>query len=211
MRSINNIGAGIATLAAPSSCAYCSGMAIDSAHQIFVQELPSAQLSALVACILATIGALLSLWYLAGGLALLVAQFAPARVAETIRSKVLQYGPPLLRKAAGISISASTAIGFFSAPAALATTASPATEGSPVVATSPVDLGPGAPSLDLTAGALPQNLSYYTVQPGDSLWSISQERATSVNALYDRNKTVIGPNPNLIQPGQNLAIPKEDK
>ena len=172
MRSINNIGAGIATLAAPSSCAYCSGMAIDSAHQIFVQELPSAQLSALVACILATIGALLSLWYLAGGLALLVAQFAPA---------------------------------------ALATTASPATEGSPVVATSLVDLGPGAPSLDLTAGAPPQNLSYYTVQAGDSLWSISQEHATSVNALYDRNKTVIGPNPNLIQPGQNLAIPKEDK
>lgn len=56
-----------------------------------------------------------------------------------------------------------------------------------------------------------------TVQPGDSLWSIARSRwpaadssqlAELVEAVYTRNRAVIGPDPNLIFPGTTIAIPE---
>ncbi len=52
----------------------------------------------------------------------------------------------------------------------------------------------------------------YTVQSGDSLSTISQQfygnmSASSVNKIYYSNMATIGPNPNLIVPGQKLYIP----
>ena len=52
----------------------------------------------------------------------------------------------------------------------------------------------------------------YTVQSGDNLSYISKkfygsEAAADVNAIYESNRKTIGPNPNLIQPGQKLYIP----
>lgn len=46
----------------------------------------------------------------------------------------------------------------------------------------------------------------YTVQKGDSLSSIAGKYGTTWQSLYAKNKAVIGPDPNLIKPGQVLAI-----
>lgn len=47
----------------------------------------------------------------------------------------------------------------------------------------------------------------YTVQSGDTLSSIAARYGTSVNAIYQSNRTTIGPDPNLIVPGQKLYLP----
>ena len=50
----------------------------------------------------------------------------------------------------------------------------------------------------------------YTVQPGDSLFSIAQQAYGDGNQwhkIYDANKQVIGNDPNLIRPGEVLYIP----
>jgi LysM repeat protein len=55
---------------------------------------------------------------------------------------------------------------------------------------------------DLKSGA-----ACYVVQSGDNLSKIASEFGTSVQAVYQSNLTTIGPNPNLIYPGQKLYIP----
>ncbi|MFN2195020.1 MAG: LysM peptidoglycan-binding domain-containing protein [Anaerolineales bacterium] len=52
----------------------------------------------------------------------------------------------------------------------------------------------------------------YTVQSGDSLATISQQfygsqTQANVDKIYQSNLKTIGPNPNLIFPGQKLYIP----
>jgi nucleoid-associated protein YgaU len=52
----------------------------------------------------------------------------------------------------------------------------------------------------------------YTVQSGDSLSSIANQfygnmNADSVSKVYYSNLETIGPNPNVIYPGQKLYIP----
>jgi nucleoid-associated protein YgaU len=51
----------------------------------------------------------------------------------------------------------------------------------------------------------------YTVRPGDSLSKIAKSLmgdAKKWRVLYEANKDVVGGNPDLIQPGQVLKIPK---
>jgi nucleoid-associated protein YgaU len=51
-----------------------------------------------------------------------------------------------------------------------------------------------------------------TVQPGDSLWKISQAQlgsGYSWTSLYAANQGVVGANPDLIYPGQVLVIPSK--
>jgi len=51
----------------------------------------------------------------------------------------------------------------------------------------------------------------YTVRPGDSLSKIAKSLlgdAKKWRVLYEANKEVVGSNPDLIQPGQVLKIPK---
>jgi len=60
---------------------------------------------------------------------------------------------------------------------------------------------------DMKSGA-----ACYTVQSGDNLSTISQQfygsqSANNVNRIYYSNQATIGPNPNLIVPGQKLYIP----
>ena len=53
--------------------------------------------------------------------------------------------------------------------------------------------------------------STYTIQPGDSLFSIAQQAYGNGNQwqrIYDANKQVIGDDPNLIRPGEVLYIPE---
>jgi nucleoid-associated protein YgaU len=50
----------------------------------------------------------------------------------------------------------------------------------------------------------------YTVQQGDTLSKIAQQAYGDGNLwpkIYEANKPVIGPNPNLIRPGEVLRIP----
>lgn len=60
---------------------------------------------------------------------------------------------------------------------------------------------------DMKSGA-----ACYTVQSGDNLSTIAQRffgnmSADNVNRIYFSNMATIGPNPNLIRPGQKLFIP----
>jgi nucleoid-associated protein YgaU len=60
---------------------------------------------------------------------------------------------------------------------------------------------------NLKAGA-----ACYTVQSGDNLSLISQKYFGNMNAdnvarIYFSNQATIGPDPNLIRPGQELFIP----
>ena len=52
----------------------------------------------------------------------------------------------------------------------------------------------------------------YTVQYNDNLSKIAQSfygnmSADSVNTIYYANRKTIGPDPNILQPGQKLYIP----
>lgn len=63
------------------------------------------------------------------------------------------------------------------------------------------------PGLDQTTVA---DAGRYTVQPGDNLWDIAQKQlgdGTKWGDLYKANADVIGGNPRLILPGQELSMP----
>lgn len=46
----------------------------------------------------------------------------------------------------------------------------------------------------------------YTVKSGDTLWDIAQKYNTTWKKIYEKNKEIIGSNPDLIKPGQKLKI-----
>lgn len=63
------------------------------------------------------------------------------------------------------------------------------------------------PGTDATQTA---SAGQYSVQPGDNLWDIAQEQlgdGTKWGELYKANANVIGDNPRLIMPGQQLNMP----
>lgn len=88
-------------------------------------------------------------------------------------------------------------------------------------ATSDVDAlrGLSLPERTPTAAPVPTRQQVepaHVVAPGDSLWSIVRERSPAaddadvgdqVRAWYRTNRTVIGPDPDLIHPGQRLDPP----
>lgn len=67
--------------------------------------------------------------------------------------------------------------------------------------------GPQGEKGDTGTGATDNATMTYKVVPGDNLTKIAAEFGVSVDALYTKNKAIIGPDPNLIQPGQILTIP----
>ncbi|EPY6430803.1 LysM peptidoglycan-binding domain-containing protein [Clostridium sporogenes] len=53
------------------------------------------------------------------------------------------------------------------------------------------------------------NSRIYVVKPGDSLWKIAKwwyGNSSKWNIIYQKNKNIIGPNPNVIRPGQKLVM-----
>ncbi len=59
----------------------------------------------------------------------------------------------------------------------------------------------------------PAEVKSYTVVAGDCLWTIAKQfygNGAYYSAIYDANRDIIGGNPNLIIPGQVLAIPAVD-
>jgi nucleoid-associated protein YgaU len=77
----------------------------------------------------------------------------------------------------------------------------------------------GLPLPDRPAGAAPppaRAVTRVVVRPGDSLWRIARERlpdatnaevSRAVDALYADNRRSIGPDPDVIRPGQPLDFP----
>jgi hypothetical protein len=80
-------------------------------------------------------------------------------------------------------------------PPASPSTPSPASPAPPPSAASP------APSAKATNGT-------YVVQPGDTLWTIAERYGVKGGwkSLYKHNRSVVGPDPNLIRPGQRLSL-----
>lgn len=90
----------------------------------------------------------------------------------------------------------------------------------PVSAAAPTSASTGRPlpvpdrTSGLSRAALPVHV---VVRPGDSLWHLAQTRlpraspagevAVLVDRLHRRNREVIGPEPDLIRPGQRLSVP----
>jgi phage protein D/phage tail protein X len=75
-------------------------------------------------------------------------------------------------------------------------------------------LGDGSDSSDSSsesaAATEETSQTTYTVQSGDSLWAIAKKYYGSgamYTKIYEANKDLIGGNPNLIYPGQQLVIP----
>ncbi|WP_181809718.1 LysM peptidoglycan-binding domain-containing protein, partial [Streptomyces shenzhenensis] len=55
-----------------------------------------------------------------------------------------------------------------------------------------------------TAGT--SSTGHYTVREGDTLSQIAERHGTTWQRLYAANEAVIGDDPNLIVPGQRLAL-----
>ena len=51
-----------------------------------------------------------------------------------------------------------------------------------------------------------KNNNYYVVKKGDNLTKIAKKFNTTWQKIYNKNKNIIGDNPNLIYPGQILYI-----
>jgi len=67
-----------------------------------------------------------------------------------------------------------------------------------------------SPHSPVPARTSPPAAQTYTVAKGDCLWKIAQKfygAGAQYTKIYEANKGVIGSNPNLIYPGQVLAIP----
>lgn len=84
-------------------------------------------------------------------------------------------------------------------------TPAPTPAARPAAATSTPDF------LGQSAAAKAPATDKYTVKSGDSLSKIAKAHygdAMKWKALYEANKGLIGENPDMIQPGQELTLPK---
>ncbi len=148
----------------------------------------------------------LASWLLAACAAWLVLLGAAALIeaitAGRLRALSWVGCPPVLRRALLAGLGAVLA----HAPGSVAATSSrePA-EPTGLLAAPARTLGPSAPT------------SRLLVRPGDTLWRLSAERlptrasaaevCLAVQRLHHRNRGVIGPDPDLLLPGQRLVVP----
>jgi len=133
-------------------------------------------------------------------------------VASAVRGSVSRVPAPavvrrLLLAACGTALSTGMAAG-------LATPALAAGGGSSLA---------GLPFPDRAVAAQPRHrpVETVTVGPVDTLWSLAASRlpadaseatiATACRRLYQLNRAVIGDDPDLIQPGQRLALPPGER
>lgn len=69
------------------------------------------------------------------------------------------------------------------------------------------------PTIIKRAGLNKTNINsvIYTVQAGDNLTKIAKKYNTNWKNIYNINKNVIGNDPNIIKPGQQLVIKEENR
>ncbi|ENK0557998.1 LysM peptidoglycan-binding domain-containing protein [Clostridium botulinum] len=64
-------------------------------------------------------------------------------------------------------------------------------------------------SLNNNRATTKSNSKIYVVKQGDSLWKIAKwwyGDGSKWNVIYQKNRNIIGPNPNVIRPGQKLVM-----
>jgi hypothetical protein len=148
-------------------------------------------------------------------LALGIAALWSAAVVATTAAEALSDGR--IRLAASIGCPAPVRawlVGVFVAVFAGVAPAHAGDAGSGGTSGIPVDaLVDGLPLPDRVAGGAPRGSSY-VVRPGDSLWAIARDLlpdadaaaiAAAVRRLHTTNRAVIGPDPDLLLPGQRLS------
>jgi hypothetical protein len=83
----------------------------------------------------------------------------------------------------------------------------PPTSPAPTPSASPAPSASPTPSASSAPPAAAAGHTY-VVQPGDTLWTIAARQRVKGGwkSLYKRNRGVIGPDPNLILPGQRLSL-----
>jgi nucleoid-associated protein YgaU len=170
----------------------------------------------LLACA-AGLGAAACAGWLGLVLALASARLLPSalgRVAGLIGDAVT---PPLLRRGLAVALGAGLAFGAAPAPAGAGTRPAPSPTPTTTSTAVPVVVldRPAAPP----AASAPNRDTTVTVRPGDSLWSIAahslgpaattRDVARAWPAWWAANRTVVGPDPDLIFPGQRLTPPPD--
>lgn len=203
------IAAVVASIAAPGAVAGWltpDGVAVMSNPQATVDQVVGA-------------AALLSIWallaWVVASLVLSALATAPgvggalaARCAEAV-------APRLLRRLVAVAVGAAVASG--SAPALAAVPGGPTGQLPSAAATSGPAVLPGVDNPQLPSLDRPAPTPAVVVAPGDCLWSIAARHlgptattsgiATEWRRWYDVNRLVIGPDPDLILPGQRLTPP----
>jgi hypothetical protein len=171
------------------------------------------------AVVLAAVG--LAAWLAWGwgalGLALTAATALPGAAGAAARVAVRTLLPASLRSGAavalGVGLVVATPAGAFAAPAASAAAVGPVPDW-------PFDMTRDEPSVP-DWPEKPPPAAAHVVAPGECLWYIAADRlrqagdprpshadtAAATAAWWHANRTVIGPDPNLIHPGQVLRPP----
>ncbi|MFL6139065.1 MAG: LysM peptidoglycan-binding domain-containing protein [Frankiaceae bacterium] len=169
-------------------------------------------------------------WLALGALAVLAGR-APGAAGRCARRLAVVVAPLALRRGLELALG----LGLASATALPAVAESPAPPPATTSATGwtldrPAASEPRSPSLDrpATPPAPAQHLAerpprqlVVTVRPGDSLWAIAARRlgpraaagdvAISWPRWYAANRAVVGPDPDLLHPGQQLVPPPTEE
>lgn len=167
----------------------------------------------LVAAAVVLVGAGVAGWY---ALTAVVGLLARAGVATHALTRLLaRSGAPALRRLAASTAAAGIGVGALTSGAAGTELPQDLGWGSSPAAAAPPSAGAAA----RTAGAAGDGEAY-VVRPGDSLWAIAaahlpaDAEAADVAAAWPRwyaaNRQVVGPDPDLIHPGQVLLAPTEE-
>jgi len=186
----------------------------------------------------AAAGALVTLAWWATAFTVAVAAQARATIRSgqppaAPRPPARSAGSSLVRRVAAAALGVALTAGPGAAHAAVDRPAGPApvptaSTGSPsgTAATSDLAEGRGSPRRASWSADRPADRSAVVVRPGDTLWSLTAARLgngdrpepRAVAAAWPRwwhaNRAVVGPDPDLIRPGQVLhppAVPQEDR
>lgn len=153
-------------------------------------------------------------------LGLAVATAVVDALTDGISTPARRLSPPAVRRLVLLACGAAVGSAGVAVPAAADT----AGAGAGSVASASVrTVLTGLPLPDRAAGALRPDgrdpaAAGYVVRPGDSLWRIAArllapggadpDVAAAARALYRANRPTIGPDPDLLLPGQHLRLPR---
>jgi nucleoid-associated protein YgaU len=156
-------------------------------------------------------------WAVAGYLCLAVV--AAVLGALTSVATVARLAPPTVRKLVHVAVSAGLVTALTGTAMASAAPAVPSGTHA-TAAGNPINLDwPGLPPRATVASPSGQ-ARFVVVRPGDTLWTIaarhlasaadSESIAAAWPQWWQANRSVIGDDPDLIRPGQHLAVPPRE-